>query len=345
MCVIIIPGIPCTPQQTMNQWICLSIFNEQTETQEREAPRNGGKKENNHLNTCRRQVITLQHNVSQHSSGEKVWGSGANRIIPLEIWWLLSLTYTPRQLNKVLIIQHCLPLASSWWFDLNTWLFLGLQNLTLFFPENLFHGNAFFFRCHLWFCWWSKSPVSCQLKGPCSPKRLFAYVFSFSNTPFVKISVLMGRVFAFDSAHTQDSNFQLREIIFWNTGLAKPFSWMWALKLQYLNTDSPDRYPYISFKNKLKESNKSSKHLIAFGGYFIYSHNIPLDDVLTLFKENRCWSILGIKGFWTRCVVMNSKHHCCKRQLGFTYMSYLVYFTPKNISHSYTKNVEQYLNF
>ena len=139
--------------------------------------------------------------------------------------------------------------------------------------------------------------------------------------------------------------FNYAKSFFWNTGLAKPFSWMWTLKLQYLNTDSPDRYPYLSFKNKLKESNKRSKHLIAFGDHFINSHNIPLDDVLTLFKENRCWSILGIKGFWTQCIVMNSKHYCCKQQSGFTNMSYLVYFTPKNISHSYIKNVEQYLNF
>ena len=32
----------------------------------------------------RKIVITLRHNVSQHSTGEKVWGPGANQIIPLE---------------------------------------------------------------------------------------------------------------------------------------------------------------------------------------------------------------------------------------------------------------------
>ena len=136
-------------------------------------------------------MITLEHNVSQHSTGEKVWGPGANQIIPLEYWWLLSLTYAPRQLNKVFIIQHCLPLASSWWFDLNTWLFLGLWNLTLFFPENLFHGNAFFFRRHLWFCWWSKSPVSRQLKAHVHPSGFSHMCIFFSNTPFVKFSVLI----------------------------------------------------------------------------------------------------------------------------------------------------------
>ena len=100
-------------------------------------------------------------------------------------------TYAPRQLNKVFIIQHCLPLASSWWFDLNTWLFLGLWNLTLFFPENLFHGNAFFFRRHLWFCWWSKSPVSRQLKAYVHPSGFSHMCILFSNTPFVKFSVLI----------------------------------------------------------------------------------------------------------------------------------------------------------
>lgn len=289
MCVIIISGVPCAPQQTTSQWICLSIFNEETETQGREAPRNGGKKENNHLNNCGRQVITLQHNVSQHSTGEKVWGSGANRIIPLEIWWLLSLTYTPRQLNKVLIIQHCLPLASSWLFDLNTWLFLGLRNLTLFFPENLFQGNAFFFRCHLWFCWWSKSPVSCQLKAHVHPSGFTRMCFSF-RTLLLSNSVFWWAECSLLTLHTlKIAIFNYAKSFFWNTGLAKPFSWMWALKLQYLNTDSPDRYPYISFKNKLKESNKSSKHLIAFGGYFIYSP-------LTMYW--RCSKKIGVGQSW-----------------------------------------------
>ena len=159
-------------------------------------------------------MITLRHNVSQHSTGEKVWGPGANQIIPLEYWWLLSLTYAPRQLNKVFIIQHCLPLASSWWFDLNTWLFLGLWNLTLFFPENLFHGNAFFFRRHLWFCWWSKSPVSHQLKAYVH-RSGFSHMCIFFQTLLLSNSVFWsGRVFAFDSTNTEDGNFQLREIIF-----------------------------------------------------------------------------------------------------------------------------------
>ena len=59
-------------------------------------------------------------------------------------------------------------------------------------------------------------------KGPCSPKRLCALFFLFWNAIFVKSSVFwLGRRFRFfhgwpkrDSTHTEDGNFQLREIIF-----------------------------------------------------------------------------------------------------------------------------------
>ena len=209
---------------------------------------------------------------------------------------LLSLTHTPRQLNKVLIIQHCLPLASRWWFDLDTWLFLGLWNLTLFFPENFFHGNAFFFRCHLWFCWWSKSPVSCQLKAHVHQSRFPRMCFSF-QTLLLSNSVFWWAECLLLTLHTlKKAIFNYAKSFFWNTALAKPFGWTWAFKPQYLNTNSPDWYPNISFKNKLWEFKKSSKHF-AFSDYSINCHNISLDDVLMLLGENICWSTLGIKGF------------------------------------------------
>ena len=192
--------------------------------------------------TCGRRVITLRHNVSQHSTGEKVWGPGANQIIPLEYWWLLSLTYAPRQLHKVFVIQHCLPLASSWWFALNTWLFLGLWNLTLFFPENLFHGNAFFFRRHLWFCWWSKSPVSRQLKAYVHPSGFSHMCIFFFKRSFCQIQCFDQAECLLLTLHTLKMEiFNYAKSFFWNTGLTKPFGCTWAFNLQYLNTDSPDQ--------------------------------------------------------------------------------------------------------
>ena len=69
---------------------------------------------------------------------------------------------------------------------------------------------------------WGQFPLSpLHLMAHVPPKRICMLVFLFWNASFVKFSVLIGQSVCLfhtwpkrDSTHTEDSNFQLNEIIF-----------------------------------------------------------------------------------------------------------------------------------
>ena len=69
-------------------------------------------------------------------------------------------------------------------------------------------------------------------------------------------------------------------------------------KPQYLHTNSPNWFLYISLKNELREFVKRSRYFY-LGDHFIKSHNLFVDNVWILLGENWSWSLLGLTGLST----------------------------------------------
>ena len=65
------------------------------------------------------------------------------------------------------------------------------------------------------------------------------------------------------------------------------------IKPWYLHANSPHWSSYIALKNKLRESDKRSKHF-SLGDHFIYSHKLFFYYVSILLGEYWCWSPLAL---------------------------------------------------
>ena len=71
-------------------------------------------------------------------------------------------------------------------------------------------------------------------------------------------------------------------------------------KPQDPHMDSLHWYPYISFKNNLKEFNRRAKPF-PFADHFFILITFSLDYILISLGENWCWSLLGLKGVILVC--------------------------------------------